>query len=70
MTGTALRKLLENKYKIFTNKEFYDMMKPYRFAAKVLEELCSLEKELHISDDADAIIARTLQAVCEFYDAD
>ena len=46
------------------------MMKPYRFAAKVMEELCSLEKELHISDDADAIIARTLQVICESYDAD
>ena len=45
MTVTALRKLLGDKYKIFPNQEFCDMMKPYRFAAKVLEELCSLEKE-------------------------
>lgn len=70
MTADVLRKLFGNKYKLFTHQEFCDMMKPYKFAMKLMQSLCALEKGLHISDDADTIITQTLQAACEFYDAD
>ena len=70
MIEKVLRKLFGKKFVIYTHEEFEEMMKPYRFTMKVARNLGGLEEELHISDDADQIILRTLKEACAFYDAD
>lgn len=70
MSFKLLLSILRKKLIVFTPEEFAEMMHPYEFTMKVVQNLGKLEAELHMSDDAEQIIKRALKEACDFYGAD